>query len=55
MRGCCTEMITGLNVRQVENGYFVNYWEDGKAKDRVFLQWSELCDWMLSRIEAQAR
>lgn len=48
-------MITNLNIRQAENGYFVNYWIDGKAKDRVFLQWSDLCEWMLTKIESQVR
>lgn len=38
--------MTNLNLRQVENGYFVDYWQDGKARQRVFYTWTELCDWL---------
>ena len=39
-------MITNLNMRKVENGYFLDYWKDGKAVQRVFYTWTELCDWL---------
>jgi hypothetical protein len=48
-------MITNVNIRQTENGYFVNYHEDGKSKDRVHHTWKDLCDWMLTKVESQAR
>lgn len=47
-------MIVNLNLRKCENGWFVNFTEDGRAKDRVFYTWQELCDWMSSKAEEQA-
>ncbi len=44
-------MITGLNVRKVENGYFMDYWRDGKAVQRVFLDWQSLCDWLKEQVQ----
>lgn len=38
--------MTNLNLRTVENGYFVDYWVKGVSKQRVFYTWEELCDWL---------
>lgn len=43
-------MITNLNLRKVENGYFLDYWVDGKAKQRVFYTWEELCTWLKEQV-----
>lgn len=45
-------MITNLNLRQVENGYFVDYWKAGKAYQRVFYTWGELTDWLKEQVAA---
>lgn len=49
-------MITNLNVRKVENGYFADYWkadEKGSSKSyqRVFYTWEELCDWLKEQVK----
>lgn len=49
-KGLFTNMITNLNLRKVENGYFLDYWVDGKAKQRVFYTWEELCTWLKEQV-----
>ena len=45
-------MITNLNVRQVsEGGLFVQFQEDGKAKDAVFATWESFSRWLLEKIK----
>lgn len=44
-------MITGLNIRKVENGYFMDYWKDGKSYQRVFLDWQSLTDWLKEQVQ----
>ncbi len=44
-------MITNVNFRKVENGYFMTYWEKGLAKDRVFYTWEELCNWLKEQVQ----
>lgn len=44
-------MISLVNIRKVENGYFVDYWKDGKAIQRVFYTWDELCTWMKEQVQ----
>lgn len=48
-----SSMITNLNLRKADNGYFLNYHEDGKSKDRVFYTWAELSTWMQEQVESQ--
>ncbi len=43
-------MITGVNIRAVENGFFMTYWDDGVSKDRAFLTWESLCDWLKEQV-----
>jgi hypothetical protein len=48
-------MITNLSIRQVENGYFVDYWKPdekgtSKSHQRVFYTWQELCDWLKEQV-----
>jgi hypothetical protein len=48
-------VITNLNLRKVENGYFLDYWkadEKGSSKSyqRVFYTWEELCDWLKEQV-----
>lgn len=43
-------MITNVNFRKCENGYFMDYWKDGKSHQRVFLDWQSLCDWLKEQV-----
>lgn len=48
-------MITQVNFRKVENGYYVDYWKDEgkgpKSFQRVFLDWQSLCDWLKEQVQ----
>lgn len=44
-------MITNLNLRAVENGYFLDYWQDGKSYQRVFYTWVEVCEWLKGQVQ----
>lgn len=44
-------MIGQVNFRKVENGYHMDYWKDGKAYQRVFYTWGELCDWLKEQVQ----
>lgn len=47
-------MIFNLNVRVLGNGaIFVQYQEDGKAKDAAFLAWGEFIAWLTKRVIAE--
>lgn len=44
-------MITNLNVRVLGNGaVFVQYAEDGKAKDAAFLTWEAFIAWLEDKV-----
>lgn len=47
--------MTNLNLRTVENGYFLDYWVDGKSKQRVFYTWDELCNWLKEQVPAHEK
>lgn len=39
--------MTNVNVRVLTNGaIFVQYQEQGKAKDAAFMTWQEFIDWL---------
>lgn len=43
--------ICNLNVRVLGNGaVFVQYGEDGKAKDAAFSDWKTFIDWLTSKV-----
>lgn len=40
-------MVANLNVRVLTNkAIFVQYQEDGKAKDAAFLTWADFIEWL---------
>ena len=46
-------MIVNLNVRVLtNNAVFVQYQEDGKAKDAAFLTWAEFIAWLTAKVAA---
>ena len=43
--------VTNLNVRTTGNGaIYVQYHEDGKAKDAAFVSWSEFVAWLSNKV-----
>lgn len=44
-------MICNFNVRVLTNGaVFVQYHEDGKAKDAAFMDWSAFIQWLTEAV-----
>lgn len=43
--------MVNLNVRVLGNGYiFVQYQEEGKAKDAAFISWEDFINWLQSKV-----
>lgn len=45
--------LANINARQLTNGaVFVQYQQDGKAKDAAFMTWADFVDWLRTQIVA---
>jgi len=43
--------MVNLNIRVLGNdAIFVQYQEDGKAKDAAFMNWAECIEWLQSKV-----
>ncbi len=43
--------MVNLNVRVLDNGaVFVQYQEDGRAKDAAFIDWSVFLEWLAVKV-----
>ena len=47
-------MIANINARKLTNeAIFVQYTEDGKAKDAAFMSWQDFINWLAAKIEEE--
>lgn len=50
-----TSVVVNLNVRVLGNGHiFVQYQEDGKARDAGFPHWFAFLDWLRIKVSGEA-
>lgn len=47
-------MVANLNIRVLtNNAIFVQYQEDGKAKDAAFISWTEFLYWLSDTVSVE--